>query len=339
MKKKTGTRKAVSILFLMCVFLMFSTVTVSAGTNVLTSAKQAREGSWHRDKKGRKYVYKDGLHPKSRWLKIKGKYYSFDTYGYVETGWKTYNGKKYYLSKTRGKEGQLLLGMHTIKGKTYYFAKSTGELSHGWQILKGKKYYFGMKTGAMHKNEWVGGRYVSSDGSVTKLRATSKSRLIVLGDCRTEAMVENGIGTGSAIYIAKSSMGYDWLRSTAGPLLQSYLATYPESTVIFCFGLNDYLYQQARYIDYYRSFIASYPDANIYLMSLNLVIGVGAYNVCNDNIKIFNDALRSNFPKNYMDCYSYLEKAGYYAADGQHYDVTTYRKIYDYIIRTTGWVS
>ena len=196
-----------------------------------------------------------------------------------------------------------------------------------------------MKTGAMHKNEWVGGRYVSSDGSVTKLRATSKSRLIVLGDCRTEAMVENGIGTGSAIYIAKSSMGYDWLKSTAGPLLQSYLATYPESTVIFCFGLNDYLYQQARYIDYYRSFIASYPDANIYLMSLNPVIGVGAYNVCNDNIKIFNDALRSNFPKNYMDCYSYLEKAGYYAADGQHYDVTTYRKIYDYIIRTTGWVS
>ena len=339
MKKKTGTRKAVSILFLMCVFLMFSTVTVSAGTNVLTSAKQAREGNWHRDKKGCKYVYKDGLHPKSRWLKIKGKYYSFDTYGYVETGWKTYNGKKYYLSKTRGKEGQLLLGMHTIKGKTYYFAKSTGELSHGWQILKGKKYYFGMKTGAMHKNEWVGGRYVSSDGSVTKLRATSKSRLIVLGDCRTAAMVENGIGTGSAIYIAKSSMGYDWLRSTAGPLLQSYLATYPESTVILCFGLNDYLYQQARYIDYYRSFIASYPDANIYLMSLNPVIGVGAYNVCNDNIKIFNDALRSNFPKNYMDCYSYLEKAGYYAADGQHYDVTTYRKIYDYIIRTTGWVS
>lgn len=51
MKKKTGTRKAVSILFLMCVFLMFSTVTVSAGTNVLTSAKQAREGSWHRDQK------------------------------------------------------------------------------------------------------------------------------------------------------------------------------------------------------------------------------------------------------------------------------------------------
>lgn len=45
MKKKTGTRKAVSILFFMCVFLMFSTVTVSAGTNVLTSAKQAREGS------------------------------------------------------------------------------------------------------------------------------------------------------------------------------------------------------------------------------------------------------------------------------------------------------
>lgn len=336
MKKKTGTRKAISILFLMCVFLIFSTVTVSAGTNLLTSVKQAKEGTWHRDKKGRKYVYTDGLHPKSRWLKVKGKYYSFDTYGYAETGWKTYNGKKYYLSKTRGKEGHLLLGLQTINGKTYYFAKSTGELSHGWQTIKGKRYYFGLKTGAMHKNEWVGGRYVSSDGTVTKLKSTSRSRLIVLGDCRTEAMIENRIG--NAIYIAKSSMGYDWLRSTAGPLLQSYLATYPESTVIFNFGLNDYLYQQAKYIDYYRSFIANYPNADIYLMSINPVIGVGAYNVSNATIKPFNDALRNNFPEHYMDCFSYLQKVGYYAADGQHYDVATYRKIYDYIIRTTGWV-
>lgn len=45
MKKKTGIQKSsFHTLCLMCVFLMFSTVTVSAGTNVLTSAKSGERG-------------------------------------------------------------------------------------------------------------------------------------------------------------------------------------------------------------------------------------------------------------------------------------------------------
>lgn len=74
-------------------------------------------------------------------------------------------------------------------------------------------------------------------------------------------------------------------------------------------------------------------------MSINPVIGVGAYNVSNATIRPFNDALRNNFPDNYLDCFSHLQKVGYYAADGQHYNTATYRKIYDYIVKATGWVS
>lgn len=142
--------------------------------------------------------------------------------------------------------------------------------------------------------KWIGSRYVSSDGAVTKVKQTSRSRLIILGNCRVASMRDCRIG--NAIYIGKVSMGYDWLLSTAGPMLESYLAAYPESTVVFGFGLNDYLYQQEKYIAYYRSFIASHPNANIYLTSVNPVIGVGAYNVSNTTIKPFNDTLKKNFP-------------------------------------------
>ena len=144
------------------------------------------------------------------------------------------------------------------------------------------------------QKKWIGSRYVSSDGAVTKVKQTSRSRLIIFGDCRVASIRDCRIG--NAIYIGKVSMGYDWLISTAEPMLESYLSAYPEFTVAFGFGLNDYLYQQEKYIAYYRSFIASHPNANIYLTSVNPVIGVGAYNVSNTTIKPFNDTLKKNFP-------------------------------------------
>lgn len=79
-------------------------------------------------------------------------------------------------------------------------------------------------------------------------------------------------------------MGYNWLSSTAGPTLERYLSMYPESTVVFNFGLNDYQYQKNHYIQYYKRFIEKHPNLDMYLMSINSVRGVGAYNVCNATI-------------------------------------------------------
>ena len=73
MKKKKFRKKGLFALLLLCLFIMSASVTVSAATNLLTSVKQAKEGTWKRDAEGRKYVYTDGRHPKSRWLKVKGK--------------------------------------------------------------------------------------------------------------------------------------------------------------------------------------------------------------------------------------------------------------------------
>lgn len=199
-----------------------------------------------------------------------------------------------FLSEVKKKERQLITSLRTIKGKTYYFSKSTGQLSHGWQTIGGRRYYFFRRQVSWSKKKWIGSRYVSSDGAVTKVKQTSRSRLIIFGDCRVASIRDCRIG--NAIYIGKVSMGYDWLISTAEPMLESYLSAYPEFTVAFGFGLNDYLYQQEKYIAYYRSFIASHPNANIYLTSVNPVIGVGAYNVSNTTIKPFNDTLKKDFP-------------------------------------------
>lgn len=319
---------------------------------------EASGGTWKMNKKGRRYVYKDGTYPKNAWLKIVGKYYFFNTKGYVRTGWVKYKGGTYYLSSQTRNRGQLLTGLRKINGKKYYLSPDTGKRTSGWKKLGKRWYYFSTKNGAMAADTWVGRRYLLSDGKMAvnrwigrkyvgkdgytvsgkeapKKSSNTKARLIILGDCRVEAMQSAGIG--NAVYIGKVAMGYNWLASTAGTALESYLFRYPESTVVFNFGLNDYQYQKENYLKYYRNFIANHPKADIYIMSINPVSGVGAYNVSNATIKPFNEALRKAFPEYYLDCYSYLLKAGYYAGDGQHYDITTYKKIYNYIVKAVGW--
>ena len=77
-RKKLHSKSLLAFIFL-CIFIMCASVTVSAGTNILPSVKQAKAGTWQRDENGSKYVYTDGRSPKSCWLKIAGKYYSFNS--------------------------------------------------------------------------------------------------------------------------------------------------------------------------------------------------------------------------------------------------------------------
>ncbi len=315
-------------------------------------------GKWKMDKKGKRYLYEDQTYPKNVWLKINNGYYYFNKEGYVRTGKVKYKGATYYLSVRSENKGKLLTGRQKISGKIYYFSPKTGQMVTGWTKIGKYKYYFAPKTGTLVTNRWIGKRYVYANGRMAvncwvgreyvdkngnivkgkkrpKKSANKKARLIILGDCRTEAM--QSLGIGNAIYIGKVSMGYNWLASTAGPRLERYLSMYPESTVVFNFGLNDYQYQKNQYLQYYKRFIAKHPKLDMYIMSINPVTGVGAYNVCNATIKPFNDAMKKAFPEQYLDCYSYLLKAGYYARDGQHYDKQTYKKIYNYIVETVGW--
>ena len=54
----------------------------------------------------------------------------------------------------------------------------------------------------------------------------------------------------------------------------------------------------------------------------------------------FNQKLKEEFPEQYIGGYDYMMRSGYnYRSETNtaHYDDATYRKIYKYILKKTGW--
>ncbi|MBO4241877.1 MAG: hypothetical protein J5883_01195 [Clostridiales bacterium] len=99
-------------------------------------------------KSGNKWKFKnyDGEFLKNKVFEIKGKYYAFDSNGYMTTGWTKINNKWYYSESN----GVLLKGWQKLSGKWYYFSTdSVGPfMATGWKVLSGKTYYFN-DSGAM----------------------------------------------------------------------------------------------------------------------------------------------------------------------------------------------
>ena len=59
-RKKLHSKSLLAFMFL-CIFIMCASVTVSAGTNILPSVKQAKAGTWQRDENGNKYKVFDRI--------------------------------------------------------------------------------------------------------------------------------------------------------------------------------------------------------------------------------------------------------------------------------------
>lgn len=120
-------------------------------------------------------------------VKVKGKYYGFDTetcqmlYGYQKINGKYYylnpstgvmtkkkivtiSGSKYYFGTTGARQ----TGWVTYKNSKYYFNTKTGKMVTGWKKISGKYYYFSKTTGKMQKSKWIGKYYVNSKGVRTK---------------------------------------------------------------------------------------------------------------------------------------------------------------------------
>ncbi|MDE6433128.1 MAG: N-acetylmuramoyl-L-alanine amidase [Lachnospiraceae bacterium] len=149
------------------------------------SGKQMKKGL--RTLAGENYYVNSKRYVVTGAVKIKGKYYLFDSetgrqlYGYqqqnngyyyldTETGVMARNqiveidGKKYYFASN----GVRKTGIVKYKGSKYYFSKKTGVMLKGWRKIKGKYYYFSKSTGKMQKNKWIGKYYVNSKGVRTK---------------------------------------------------------------------------------------------------------------------------------------------------------------------------
>lgn len=300
---------------------------------------------YYADASGKLYV--------SKWAKKGKKYYFLGANGVLAK--KTvvkYKKQYYYVDKSGARVTNTWI---TSKGKKYYYDQNGVRLQNKWIKDNGKFYYLG-SSGAMAIEQWVDGgkSYVGADGAMktncvvdgyylnAKGRKTVKpfkGDYIFVGDSRTEGM-RLAVSSKDTMYIAKVSMGYSWLKSTAGPKLQNYLDANPNVTVVLAFGVND-LGNIDNYISYYKTLIAKYRKTKFYVMSVNPVDeaqeAVSGYKVKNSQISSFNKKMKSGIGKEkFLNTYKYLKKKGFTSRDGVHYSSNDYRNIYNYVIKKIG---
>lgn len=121
-----------------------------------------KPGTWLRNLAGKwRYRHLDGTYTKNDWEYINGKWYHFDSNGWMQTGWLAVNGKWYYLNT----DGAMQTGWLQLDGKWYYL-NASGAMQTGWLKLDGKWYYFkadgARQTGWLKLNDkWY---YLDSDG-------------------------------------------------------------------------------------------------------------------------------------------------------------------------------
>lgn len=128
-----------------------------------TPQTQTQAGSWVMSHGKWWYKYADGTYPASDQVTIKGKTYSFDSAGYMKTGWKLEDGSWHYYKGS----GAMATGWTKVKGSWYYM-DSDGIMQTGWQQISGKWYYLkssgAMKTGWLQdQGSWY---YLNSSGAM-----------------------------------------------------------------------------------------------------------------------------------------------------------------------------
>ncbi|MEY8336721.1 hypothetical protein AALB16_01645 [Lachnospiraceae bacterium 62-35] len=110
---------------------------------------QASSG-WMSNSNGWWYRNADGTYPANAWLFVDNNWFHFDGNGYMQTGWITDGGMRYYLNPASdGTKGRMVTGWNVINGKYYYF----NPLSNGTK-------------GALITNTVIDGQYrVGADGA------------------------------------------------------------------------------------------------------------------------------------------------------------------------------
>ncbi len=298
-----------------------------------------------------KYMYlkPDGVLAVSKWIDFGTKRCRFDNKGYMRRSERFSLLGNYYYVKGNGARAES--EFITIDGKTYYYGADGIGYSQKW-VKTGGKYYFLKLNGTMAKNAWIGSFYVGSDGAkVTNAYVDgfwldssgrkadppkTSSQYLFVGDSRTVGM-STACPYANTTYIAKVSMGYDWLVATAKAQIVAKLKKDPALNVIFAFGVND-LDNVSKYITFYKSMIKAWPNAHFYFMAVNPVKKSAENKWCtNARIVAFNTQLKAAFPKQFMNSYAYLLQIGfqkdtYKTQDGLHYLPATYQTLYRFVM-------
>lgn len=161
--------------------------------------------------------------------------------------------------------------------------------------------------------------------------AEAENLLIYMGDSRIVGMMSS-ITNKSITYIAQSGAGYSWLVDSAIPELTNKIEG--KKFIVLAFGLND-LGNAANYLTKYQELKDTYPNVNIYIMSVNPIDEAkeaeNGYTVTNESIENFNETMKNSFGENYIDVYAQI-KDNFETEDGVHYTTETYKKIHEIVI-------
>ena len=131
------------------------------------------------------FRYPDGSSPKDEWLSWNGKWYLFDSNGWMLTGWQNRNGFTYYLDSSGAMvtgwvqagntfyylnptpdqyEGILVKNHWLLQDGNYYYLNDAGIRAEGWLQVNGSWYYFYPGTGIMAANTFVDGFWINENG-------------------------------------------------------------------------------------------------------------------------------------------------------------------------------
>lgn len=93
---------------------------LSSGTT--NSAPSAGTAGWRSNSTGWWYQNADGSYQANSWLFTDNNWFHFDGNGYMQTGWITDGGRRFYLNPVSdGTKGRMVTGWCWINGKCYYF--------------------------------------------------------------------------------------------------------------------------------------------------------------------------------------------------------------------------
>lgn len=160
-------------------------------------------------------------------------------------------------------------------------------------------------------------------------KKASINRVVYIGDSRTEGLRDVNSDSKNT-FICLSSMGYDWMLSTAFPQAESYASS--GTAFVILMGVND-LYHQNSYISAINQKAAEWKKkgAIVYFASVGPVQN-DPY-TSNSEIESFNRALKNGLSSDvgYIDLYGELNKSGYQTVDGTHYTNAVSKNILSFI--------
>ena len=119
------------------------------------------------------------------------RYFDYEN-GFMVTGWKKIDGRKYYFQKSNGKA---VTGWFEWKDQKYYFNEN-GAMQTGWTLVDNEWYYFEEKSGYLLTDTVQDGVTIGSDG-VANPNKKQKKTLTELSD-RARILILSGHGMGDS---------------------------------------------------------------------------------------------------------------------------------------------